>query len=127
MKYDEFYEMDRPFSKRQKMTLDERAAQFSPFAALTGFDVEIDSSYERYEAYKKLRLGTFTGKLTKLEFEILEHLAKSEELTTDELISLIPVHPEKLLSALDSLEKKRLIRCVSEEFWIIDRENQGQL
>ena len=37
-KYDDIINMPRPQSQRRKMTLHERAAQFSPFAALTGYD-----------------------------------------------------------------------------------------
>ena len=40
--------MEYPWpSPRRKMTLQERAAQFSPFAALTGFDEVIDSETEK--------------------------------------------------------------------------------
>lgn len=37
-KYDDIINMPRPQSPRRKMTLHERAAQFSPFAALTGYE-----------------------------------------------------------------------------------------
>ena len=37
-KYDDIINMPRPQSQRRKMTLHERAAQFSPFAALTGYE-----------------------------------------------------------------------------------------
>lgn len=38
MKYNDIIHMNRPISKRKKMPLSQRAAQFSPFAALTGHD-----------------------------------------------------------------------------------------
>lgn len=37
-KYDDIINMPRPQSQHRKMTLHERAAQFSPFAALTGYE-----------------------------------------------------------------------------------------
>jgi len=37
-KYDDFINMPRPKSKRQPMSLYDRAAQFAPFAALVGYD-----------------------------------------------------------------------------------------
>lgn len=40
-KYEKIIALPRPASKRQKMSRLERAAQFSPFAALTGFEDEI--------------------------------------------------------------------------------------
>ncbi len=42
-KYDDIINMKRPKSPNHpKMPIENRAAQFSPFAALTGFDDEID-------------------------------------------------------------------------------------
>ena len=36
--YDDIINLSRPISKRPKMTLEQRSAQFAPFAALTGYD-----------------------------------------------------------------------------------------
>ena len=39
MKYDDIINLERPVSTRHKpMPLERRAAQFAPFAALTGYD-----------------------------------------------------------------------------------------
>lgn len=35
-KYDDIINLQRPVSKRPKLTMTERAGQFAPFAALTG-------------------------------------------------------------------------------------------
>lgn len=43
-KYDDIIELDRPVSGRAHMTLEERAAQFSSFAALTGYNDVINES-----------------------------------------------------------------------------------
>ena len=40
-KYDDIINLSRPISKRPKMTLEQRSAQFAPFAALTGYDEQI--------------------------------------------------------------------------------------
>lgn len=40
-KYDDIINLSRPISKRPKMTLEQRSAQFAPFAALTGYDEKI--------------------------------------------------------------------------------------
>lgn len=56
-KYDNIIDLPRPVSKRHKpMSMTDRAAQFSPFAALTGYDSEVseaarltDSRLERDE------------------------------------------------------------------------------
>ena len=44
-KYDDIINLSRPESTRHpKMPIENRAAQFSPFAALSGFDDEIDKT-----------------------------------------------------------------------------------
>ena len=40
-KYDELINLSRPKSKHPKMTLEQRSAQFAPFAALTGYEGQI--------------------------------------------------------------------------------------
>lgn len=43
--YDDIINLDRPKSGRHPhMSIENRAAQFSPFAALTGFDAAIDDT-----------------------------------------------------------------------------------
>lgn len=42
--YSDIIQKNRPISKRHKMSSLERAAQFSPFAALTGYDDAIDET-----------------------------------------------------------------------------------
>ena len=39
--YEDIIDLERPASPRKKMSLSERAAQFSPFAALTGFEAAV--------------------------------------------------------------------------------------
>lgn len=43
-KYDDIIGLSRPESRRSKMTMNDRAAQFAPFAALTKFGEEIRES-----------------------------------------------------------------------------------
>lgn len=39
--YDDIIDLDRPVSKRSRMSMESRAAQFAPFAALTGYGDEV--------------------------------------------------------------------------------------
>ena len=39
--YEDIMDLERPASPRKKMSLSDRAAQFSPFAALTGFEAAV--------------------------------------------------------------------------------------
>lgn len=40
-KYDDIIKLSRPISKRPKMTLEQRSAQFASFAALKGYEEQI--------------------------------------------------------------------------------------
>lgn len=40
-KYDDIINLTRPKSKHPKLSIDSRAAQFAPFAALTGYDEQV--------------------------------------------------------------------------------------
>ena len=42
--YGDILDMPRPVSPRKKMTMTERGAQFSPFAALTGYDAAVEET-----------------------------------------------------------------------------------
>lgn len=49
--YSDLFQCERPqFDPSRKMSLKERAAQFSPFSALRGFDEEIEESSRRTES-----------------------------------------------------------------------------
>lgn len=44
MKYEAIIDLPRPISDRPRMTLHDRAAQFSPFSALTGYEEAIQKT-----------------------------------------------------------------------------------
>lgn len=53
--YSDLFQCERPqFDPSRKMSLKERAAQFSPFSALRGFDKEIEESSRRTESRPEL-------------------------------------------------------------------------
>lgn len=47
-KYGDIIDLPRPESKRKKMSIENRAAQFAPFAALTGFHESVDETEDAY-------------------------------------------------------------------------------
>ncbi len=54
-KYEDIIHLPRPVSKtRPKMAMIDRGAQFSPFAALPGFDEELKRQEEQERQYEKL-------------------------------------------------------------------------
>lgn len=56
-KYDDIIHLSRPASRRAKMTGYDRAAQFSPFAALTGFEAAIEETGRLTDARIELDEG----------------------------------------------------------------------
>lgn len=40
-RYDDIINLERPVSKRPKMTLEQRSAQFAPFSALVGYEGQV--------------------------------------------------------------------------------------
>ena len=52
--YDDIVNMSRPESKHPKMSLHDRAAQFSPFAALTGYEDAIKEKQRLTQRKKEL-------------------------------------------------------------------------
>jgi len=78
-KYDDIINLSRPVSIRPKMTLEQRSAQFAPFAALTGYEGQVKE----------------TARLTSKKIEI-----------DDELKAMLD---NKLQIIEDSLDKEPLI------------------
>lgn len=77
-KYDDIIGSGRPESRRPKMTMNDRAAQFAPFAALTKFGEEIKESNRK--TTEKIELGDgdierIDEVLTEIERRISENKA----------------------------------------------------
>jgi len=74
MRYDDILDLPYPYpSKHKKMSLYDRAAQFAPFAALTGFEDQIDET------------GRYTEKRIEITEERRERLdAKLEKIMSGE-------------------------------------------
>ena len=77
-KYDDIIHLSRPASRRAKMTDYDRAAQFSPFAALTGFEAAIDE----------------TGRLTDSRIELAEDEKQRLDEQMSRVLEVLPIHPE---------------------------------
>ena len=77
-KYDDIIHLPRPISRRAKMTDHDRAAQFSPFAALTGFEAAIDE----------------TGRLTDSRIELAEDEKQRLDERMSRVLEVLPTHPE---------------------------------
>lgn len=80
MKYDDIINLDRPRSNHLKMSLEKRAAQFSPFAALTGYDDMIEDAskikFNKIESYEELE-SMISDKLNYLNNHIKDKILVS--------------------------------------------------
>ena len=77
-KYDDMLHLPYPRSrKRQPMSMQDRAAQFSPFAALTGFEEAIEES----------------GRVTDPRTEMEEYGKMQLDQAMAQLQELLPLHP----------------------------------
>ncbi len=80
-KYDDIIHMERPVSRHHvPMPLENRAAQFAPFAALTGYDDAVDEAARitgsRIELSEEMK-----GELDMKLFEIASHIAEHPEVS----------------------------------------------
>lgn len=73
--YDDIINLSRPISKRPRMSLEQRAAQFAPFAALTGYDNKVRETArltsERIEIDEEQKLE-LNFKLQLIQYKIKE-------------------------------------------------------
>lgn len=78
--YDDIINLSRPKSNHKHMSIESRAAQFSPFSALTGYDSKINET--KRLTFKKKNISEESLELinSKLNY-IHENLIKKEEIT----------------------------------------------
>ena len=78
--YDDIIHLERPISKHKKLGDDSRAAQFAPFAALTGYDGQIKEVARITE--NKIELSDEEKELLNSKLNYLnEHLKSEPEVT----------------------------------------------
>ena len=76
MKYDDIIDLPHPVSEKYpRMTMSQRAAQFNPFAALTGYDEEVEEAGRYTEEEHELTdesVRTVNEALTELKLRMKE-------------------------------------------------------
>lgn len=81
MSYEDIIHLPHPVSpRRRRMSMIDRAAQFSPFAALTGFDAVIQESGRRTDSQIDLAADGTAMLDEKLRL-LCEHLSERPEIT----------------------------------------------
>lgn len=80
-RYQDIIGLDHPISKRHaRMSMEGRAAQFAPFAALTGFEDSISESIRVTVAREPLSEGALNRLNEQMEI-LLEHLKEEPEVS----------------------------------------------
>ena len=104
MKYDDIINLDRPMSNYPKMDIKKRAAQFSPFAALTGYDdMILDASkivVNKIESYDELE-SMISDKLKYLNNHIKDRINVS--ITYYDYINSIYTTIKGVIKRIDSI------------------------
>ena len=78
--YDDIINLDRPVSKRPSSSMESRASQFAPFAALVGYDSEIKETARLTD--KKAVLDESQKEIISNKLSYLnEHLNNQNEVT----------------------------------------------
>lgn len=109
-KYKDMYFMERPFSKRRKMSMRDRAAQFAPFAALVGYQDSVDETARVVE--KKIILDDNIREI--IDFKLQEILQDIELKPNIEVVYFVEDQKKDggsynnyrgTVKAIDSIEK----------------------
>ncbi len=116
--YADIIDLPRPLSKRPKMAVQDRAAQFSPFAALTGYDAEIDETARLTDTRAELDESAKEALNAKLQC-IRERLSAGEQ----PMVNITYFHPDvkkaggAYVQAMESIKRideiTKTIRTVS--------------
>lgn len=69
-KYDDIINLNRPKSKHPHMTLEQRSAQFAPFAALTGYEGQIKETARLTD--EKLELDEEAKSILDIKLQIIK-------------------------------------------------------
>lgn len=79
-KYDDIIDLPRPKSAHEPMPMGDRAAQFSPFAALTGYDDAIDETARLTDA--RVELGeSAVEELERKLTDLAAHISERPEIS----------------------------------------------
>ena len=115
-KYDDIINLTRPISKHPKLSIDSRAAQFAPFAALTGYDEQVKES------------ARLTSKKIILDEDALEKINSkldfiSKNITDNILVNITYFVPDKKKSGGRYVDIKGVVTKIKlvEEIVVIDK------
>lgn len=74
--YSDIISLSRPVSKRPKMTLEQRSAQFAPFAALTGYEGQVKETARLTD--KRMEINEELKLLLNLKLQLIQEKIKEQ-------------------------------------------------
>lgn len=74
--YSDIINLSRPVSKRPKMTLEQRSAQFAPFAALTGYESQVKETARLTD--KRIEINEELKLLLNLKLQLIQEKIKEQ-------------------------------------------------
>lgn len=74
--YSDIINLSRPVSKRPKMTLEQRSAQFAPFAALTGYEGQVKETARLTD--KRIEINEELKLLLNLKLQLIQEKIKEQ-------------------------------------------------
>lgn len=74
--YSDIINLSRPVSKRPRMSLEQRSAQFSPFAALTGYEGQVKETARLTN--KKIEINEELKEILNLKIQLIQEKIKEQ-------------------------------------------------
>ncbi len=115
-KYDDIIGLNRPVSNRTKMSIENRAAQFAPFSALTGYNEAIAETARTTDIKRELAEGMKEIINEKLNY-ISTGIGKKEKVTITYFVK------DKKKSGGEYVKIKGLVKRVDNILRVIYMEN----
>ena len=118
-KYDEIINRSRPKSKHPQMTLEQRSAQFAPFAALTGYEGQIKETARLTD--KRLELDEEAKSILDTKIQIIkEKIAQQPQI---EITYFIPDKQKEGGKYVTIENKIKKINPYTNEIIMVDKTN----
>ena len=118
-KYDEIINLSRPKSKHPQMTLEQRSAQFAPFAALTGYEGQIKETARLTD--KRLELDEEAKSILDTKIQIIkEKIAQQPQI---EITYFIPDKQKDGGKYVTIENKIKKINPYTNEIIMVDKTN----
>ena len=73
--YSDIINLSRPVSKRPRMSLEQRSAQFAPFAALTGYEGQVKETARLTN--KKIEINEELKEILNLKIQLIQERIKA--------------------------------------------------